>query len=152
MQQMSEYVTSFRDTENVYYLSKDGRERVDSQVVRKKTLQARHYVMRNDVYIAEGRPLSWRTEVKIEVPGKVRIIADALFDRAKRLHIVEVDHTQKMSKNRIKIERYRQLLSLEMTEQPPLFIWVTTTEYRRKQLTKLMSDMQHKIYTVEDLR
>lgn len=152
LQQMQEYVTSFRDTENVYYLTKDGRDRVDSQVIRKKTLQARHYVMRNDVYLAEGMPAGWRNEMKLEVKGKVCIIADAVFKRADRLHIIEVDHTQKMSKNRVKIERYKQLLSLGVLKVPPVFIWVTTTEYRRKQLTKLLQDTQHKIYTVDDLR
>ena len=152
MQQMSEYVTSFRDTENVYYLSKYGRDRVDSQVIRKKTLQARHYLMRNDVYIAEGLPVEWKNEMKLEVKGKVKVVADAVFKRSGTLHIVEVDHTQLMSQNRLKIEKYKKLLSLNVFKSPPVFVWITTTEYRRKQLTKLLQGTQHKIYTVDDLR
>lgn len=148
---MSEFVTSFRDTENVYYLSKNGRERVGSQVIRKKTLQARHHLMRNDVFINEGRPSSWKVEMKLEVKGKVTIIADAVFKRNDNFHLVEVDHAQKMSVNRSKIDKYRLLFSLGVLKQPKM-IWITTTEYRRKQLSKLLQGMDHKIYTVDDLR
>lgn len=151
LQQMSDFVTSFRDTENVYYLTKNGRDRVGSQIIRKKTLQARHYVMRNDVFIAEGKPQGWRTEVNVEVKGKVKVVADALFKRGDSLHLVEVDHIQKMSVNRNKIEKYRTLFSLGVIEKPKM-LWVTTTEYRRNELTKLLRGMDHKIYTVDDLR
>ena len=36
LQHMNNYVSSFRDGENIYYLNKDGRERVNSKKVLKK--------------------------------------------------------------------------------------------------------------------
>lgn len=150
MKELSEYVNSFRDGENIYYLNKEGRERVNSDKVLKKTTQARHYIMRNSIFIAYGYPSSWKNEVKLEVPGQVKIIADALFIKDKRYHIVEVDHTQKMIKNKGKIERYRKLSSLGVFEVQPLFIWITTTELRKKQLLKLSEGLAVQIYTVKD--
>jgi hypothetical protein len=147
---MSEYLSFFRDGEKVYYLNKAGRERVNCKKVRKKTLQARHYIMRNHIYIAFGQPSTWKNEVKLEVPKVVKVIADALFIKDKRYHIVEVDHTQKMSKNRTKIEKYRKLVDLGVFEKPPYFIWITTTDYKRKQITKLCEGLDHHVFTIKD--
>jgi hypothetical protein len=149
---MEQYLNSFRDGggENVYYLNAEGRERVNSERVLKKTSQCRHYLMRNALYIAYGQPSSWKNEMKLEVPKKVKVIADALFQRNKCYHIVEVDHTQKMTKNRGKIERYKQLIELGVFEKPPVFIWITTTEFRRKQLIKLCEGLDCQIYTAKD--
>ena len=113
-------------------------------------MQARHVIMRNDLYIACGRPATWKNEMKLEVKGQVTVIADALFVRERRYHIVEVGHTQKMGKNRTKLERYRKLIDLGVFEKQPLFLWVTTTEYRRKQLLSLCEGLDVKVFTVND--
>ncbi len=147
---MAPYLSSFRDGENIYYLNKEGRERVNAKKVFKKTTQARHYLMRNALYIGFGVPATWKNEVKLEVPDQVKVIADAVFKREKRYHIIEVDHTQKMSKNKSKIERYEKLIQLDVFEKSPVFIWITTTEYRRKQLSKLMEGFEHQIFTIAD--
>lgn len=147
---MEQYLNSFRDGENIYYLNKEGRERVNATRVLKKTTQARHYIMRNSLYIAYDCPSTWKNEIKFEVPKQVRVIADAYFIKDKRYHIVEVDHTQKMAKNKNKVERYRKLMELGVFEEPPLFIWITTTELRSKQLTELCEGLDIQIFTVKD--
>jgi hypothetical protein len=89
--------------------------------------------------------------MKLAVPEeKVKVIADALFKKEKRYHIVEVDHTQKMSKNRTKVERYRKLIEYGVFDKDPKFIWITTTEYRRKQLTTFLDGLDYQIFTVKD--
>ncbi|MGD6832596.1 replication-relaxation family protein [Sutcliffiella halmapala] len=150
LKEMEQYLSSFRDGENIYYLNKEGREKVNAKKALKKTVQARHYIMRNSIYIAFGCPSTWKNEMKLEVKGKVKVIADAIFMRDKKRHIVEVDHTQKMSKNRDKIDRYKQLMQLNVFDVPPKFIWITTTEYRRKQIAELCEGLDFQIFTVED--
>ncbi|MDT3762948.1 replication-relaxation family protein [Priestia filamentosa] len=150
MKDLEEYVHSFRDGENIYYLSKQGRELTGSKKVCKKTTQALHYIMRNDLYIAYECPSSWKNEMKLEVPGQVKIIADAIFQKDGRYHLVEVDNTQKMNKNRAKVDKYKALISLGVFKTPPKLIWVTTTEYRRRQLTELLEGLDFQIFTISD--
>ncbi|WP_380630330.1 replication-relaxation family protein [Saccharococcus thermophilus] len=152
LQEMSEYLHHFRDGENIYYLSAKGRERVNCKKVCKKTPQARHYIMRNSIYIAFGSPDTWRNEIKLGVKEdrKTHIIADALFIKDGRYHIVEVDYTQKMITNKQKIEKYKKLIECGVFQQKPFFIWITTTEYRRRELQKLMEGLDCQIFMVSD--
>lgn len=150
LKNMSDYLGSFKDGEYIYYLNKDGRERVNSTKVFKKTAQARHYLMRNSLYIAFGCPSTWKNEMKLEVPKKVKVIADALFIKDKQYNIVEVDHTQKMIKNKAKVERYRKLIELGVFEKNPKFIWITTTELRRKQLLELCEGLDVQVFTAKE--
>jgi len=108
--------------------------------------------MRNSLYIAFGSPATWKNEVKLEIPGQVKVIADAIFTRNNQYHIIEVDNTQKMSKNRAKIDRYKQLIEMDVFKKPPIFTWITTTQYREKQLSKLLDGMEHQIFTIADFQ
>lgn len=149
---MEEYVSSFRDIENVYYLNTEGRERVGATKVCKKTPQARHYIMRNSLFMSLGRPSTWRTEMELgTADGSVRVVADALYVMNKQYNIIEVDNTQKMSVNKTKIDKYRELISLGCFEVEPKFIWVTLTDYRKKRLEKLCEGLKAKIFTIHDL-
>src|SRR5690625_4638799 len=105
---MSEYISCFRDAENIYYLNKEGRERVGADTVRHKINQVSHYLMRNDLYIHLG-PQEWRNEVRVGVKDVVTVVPDAYFKYNQMLHFLEVDHTQKMFKNKEKIDRYKAL-------------------------------------------
>lgn len=149
---MDTFVSSFRDGENIYYLNKEGRERVNSKKVLKRTTQARHYIMRNSIFIAYGCPASWKNEVRLSIKEvkNSTVVCDAIFKQDRRYYIVEVDHTQKMTKNRTKIDRYRQLIDLGYFDKEPFFIWITTTEYRRKELLKLCDDMDVQVFTIKD--
>lgn len=149
---MREYLCTVRLEENVYYLSKEGRERVGCPRALKKTGQVEHYLMRNMLYIAFGCPSSFCREMKLEVPGEVTVIADALFSRDNRYYICEVDNKQQMAANRAKINKYRRTVALGVFKQPPVFVWLTTTEYRRQELAKLCEGLCVKIYTANELQ
>jgi hypothetical protein len=103
--------------------------------------------MKNDIYIAYECPKTWKQEVKKNMKGIVSIIADALFTDNDRYHSVKVDHEQKMSANRIKMQKYRKLMKCNVFEKTPKY---TTTEYRRKQLQKLCERLDCNIFTVTD--
>lgn len=158
MKQMEEYVTSFRDGENIYYLNTNGRARVNCNKVRKKTPYVVHYLIRNDLYLALNAPATWRTEVRITSKGKtkedtVTIQPDAIFERNKRLFIVEVDNLQSMQNNSSKIKTYRILLQRKaFGETTPIFIWVTNNEYRRKRLLELNKGLECTVYTQGSLK
>ncbi|MNG04378.1 hypothetical protein D3C84_875040 [compost metagenome] len=57
---------------------------------------------------------------------------------------------QKMQANRSKIEKYRQLLQLNVFERPPRFVWMTTTEYRRQAIAKLYDGLDVVIFVLSD--
>lgn len=136
--------------ENVYYLNSEGRQRVGAQKVLKKTHQIRHHLMRNALYISYGCPASWKNEVKLTVKGELSIIADAVFEMAGTYHIIEIDYTQKMMENRNKIKKYKRLLELGDFEKPPKFIWITTTEFRRKQLLAASKGMNVRVFLASE--
>ena len=150
---MDRYLSSFHDGQKIYYLNKEGRERVNCDIVRKKTFNVNHYLMRNDVYIAYGCPKSWKNEQRIFYQkGKHRIVAvcDAKFEMNDSTYIVEVDNTQTMKKNETKIEKYRRLVERNVLGRNPKFIWVTTTNYRRNLLTELCEGLNVEVYLSTD--
>lgn len=152
MQGLSDYVSSFRDGENIYYLNSEGRQRVNATRAMKKTTTARHYIMRNSIYIAYGCPSTWKNEMKLgikEVKGAT-LVCDATFIENKKRYIIEVDHTQKMIRNKAKIEKYRKLIELDYFEKTPMFIWITTTQYRKDQLIQLCEGLEVQIFLVND--
>ncbi|WP_102271324.1 replication-relaxation family protein [Cytobacillus massiliigabonensis] len=147
---MSDYLNTVRLGENIYYLNATGRERVGASKVLKKTHQITHHLMRNSLYLAHGCPSTWKSEVKLAVKNEVTVIADAIFTMAGRYYICEVDNAQKMNENRAKLAKYRRLFELGVFERSPKFIWITTTEYRRKQLAKICEGFDARIYTRGD--
>lgn len=150
LKDMEQYVSSFRDSQKIYYLNKEGRERIGCKKILKRSNQFRHYLMRNDIYIAYGCPKSWKQEIKLHIPQIVSVVADALFNKGDKYFIIEVDHEQKMGANRVKMQKYRKLIDCNVFQEPPQFIWYTTTEYRRKQLQKLCEGLECKVFTVSD--
>lgn len=150
MQELKDYVSSFKDGENVFYLNAKGRERVNCTKVRKRSDKARHAVMRNYLYIAYGCPATWKNEVKFTLQGIVSVTCDAYFMQDRRYHIIEVDNTQTMAENRKKINSYRKLIENNAFELQPQFIWLTKTPYRKKQLEKLMADFKCAVFTITD--
>jgi hypothetical protein len=147
---MEEFLNVVRLNENVYYLNSEGRERVGAQKALKKTHQITHHLLRNSLYIAYGCPSTWQSEVQIKIDGKVFLVADAMFDMAGTKNIIEVDHTQKMNENRNKIKKYKHLLELGVFQKEPKFIWVTATEYRKKQILKACEGMKVRVYLASE--
>ncbi len=152
--QLSEYMNVFKDDGiNVYYLNKKGREYVISNKVRSKLTTVKHYLMRNNLYIHLGKPKSWSNEVRMRYKSsknEIIIVADAYF-RTNKHHLIEIDNTQKMNKNKIKIEKYRRLIEKGVFKGMPKLIWVTTTKYRQEVLQELCDGLDAKIYLKEDL-
>lgn len=138
--------------ENVYYLNKKGAERVGVEP-KDKTMQYKHYVLRNQLYIHFNCPSSWEIEFKIN-----NIVADAVFKQQDRLCFVEVDNTQKMIANRSKIEQYKKLKEVGILQRKfghfPVLIWVTATDVRREKLTKYCNQhgLKNYVYTEKDLK
>lgn len=147
LRSMSDYLCSFRNGENIYYLSAAGRERVGCEKIRKRTMQSDHFLLRNQLYLALGRPVTWRNEIKIKTNG-VSVVADAMFHRGGQYYFVEIDITQKMSENARKIERYRKMYAANRFK----LIFATTTEYRKKRILKLCSGLDAEIYLREELQ
>jgi hypothetical protein len=156
LKQMEEYLSVMRNGENVYYLNAKGRALVNCDKVRKSTGNVQHYIMRNYIYIAVGCPTSWRNEIRVISEGatkkdRVICVPDALYKLGDQFVIIEVDNTQTMKKNQAKIEKYRilkQRLAFGMIA--PKFVWITTTEHRRKELLKLSEGLQMQVFTLAD--
>lgn len=144
LKNMSEYLNVDSEGEYIYFLNAKGREAVNSDVIRYRKKSYTHYIMRNQLYIECGYPATWQNEIRIKHPTKpIQVIADAIFQREGKTFIVEIDHTQRMIKNRHKIEKYRQLRSVIPN---PYWIWATTTEHRRKQIEKFSKGLNISVY------
>lgn len=155
MRQMRPFVNSFYDGQNIYYLNDLGRERVNCNVIRKRISTAQHYLMRNDLYIHLNQPSNWKNEIRMisgQDKNKITVVADAHFIHNNKHHIIEIDHTQKMKKNRAKIDKYRRLIERNSFNGMPTIHFVTTTAYRREMLLELCEGLDCKIYLREDFR
>ncbi len=147
---MSEYLHSFRHgLENVYYLSKTGRERIKSDVIRKKTPNVQHFLLRNQLWMHLKYPSTWQNEVRIKI-GDISIVCDAIFKNNNAHVFVEVDVSQPMIENKRKIDKYKKIK--EITNQDFILIYVTELESRRMKLTELMKGLKGKVYTLNEIK
>lgn len=157
LRQLSPYLNVFKDgMTNIYYLNAAGREVTQCQKVRKRLTTVMHYIMRNDLYIYLGQPETWKNEVRFRYTGsgkrdKITIVADAYYT-TDRAHIIEIDYTQRMNQNKIKVEKYRRLIEKGAFKGMPELVWVTTTTYRKKALLDLCEGLDTKVYLGSDLR
>ncbi|MCK1985192.1 MULTISPECIES: replication-relaxation family protein [Peribacillus] len=157
LKQMEDYVNILKDGENIYYLNSKGREIANCEKIRKSTGNIQHFIMRNHLYIACGCPQNWRNEIRIKSEGRTKkenivCVADALFTKGDAYTIVEVDNTQKMKKNQLKIEKYRELKQRgTFGFMAPTFLWITTSEYRRKELLKLSHGLNTQVFLLSEL-
>lgn len=155
---MEEYISVIRNGEYIYYLNAKGRELVNCDKIRKSTGNIEHYIMRNYIYIMCHCPDSWKNEIRFKSIGNTKkdtviCVADAYFKHGDAYVLVEVDNTQKMNKNKIKIQNYKTLKERgAFGSMIPNFIWITTTEYRRKELIKLCEGLSAHIYTLSDFK
>ncbi|MCU9614060.1 replication-relaxation family protein [Caldibacillus lycopersici] len=146
---MERYLHSFRHgLEKVYYLSKDGRERVKCDIIRKKTPQVQHFLLRNQLWIHLKCPSTWKNEVRITA-DKVSIVCDATFICNKAPCFVEVDVSQPMIKNKSKIDRYRKIK--ELTGQNFHLIWLTELDSRKSKINELMDGLSGHVFTLNEI-
>jgi Replication-relaxation len=156
---MSSFLNHTRMHENIYYLSKKGRDYVGTDRVIKKTMQMEHKLMRNDVRIYYDYPADWRNEVeqKMTIGGKKKsIVADAVFTLDGTMYFVEIDNEQKMINNKRKIDFYKDFFRLagEKLNKECVLIFYTNTELRRKQLYDYgqQQDVTIGVFTRADLQ
>ena len=154
---LSDNLMSIRDGyQSIYYLSKEGRNYVGCEKIRKRGGHVQHTVMRNDMWLFYGCPPDWKNEVKVS-DGKTQVIVDAMFMKQLQYHFLEVDHTQTMKQNRIKIERYKSLMENGLIAQKlghfPTIVWLTTTDFRKKQLLAACKGLTSvKVFTLADIK
>lgn len=154
---MGEYLASFRDGESVYYLNARGRKEIGSEKPQlRRTQNVGHTIMRNDVIIAL-QPDLWRPEYTIKWDTNV-IQADALMRTASAYTFLEVDRTQSMAQNQRKVESYRALKDTGRWQAKngpfPALLFVTVSVYRAERLREVLSKsgMDAQVLTSEDLR
>lgn len=154
LRNLSEYLKTIRDGyQTIYYLSREGREYVDCEKVRKKGGHVQHVVMRNEIWLHFKCPKDWRNEVKIS-DENTSVVADAVFTRNGFYHFLEVDNLQSMKENRAKVNRYKELLDslVKQFGYFPTLVWLTTTEHRRKQLESACNGLNFKVFTINDIQ
>ncbi|UOQ93430.1 replication-relaxation family protein [Halobacillus shinanisalinarum] len=151
LQSMGDYLSCYRHgLENVYYLNKAGRDQIGSDVIRKKTLQVQHFLLRNQLWIYLKRPKTWENEVKIKAAADLSIICDAKFERKGMPIFVEADVSQPMAVNKKKIDKYRKIQ--EVTGVDFYLLWVTEIEGRKPRLEALMNGMKGHVYTLNEIK
>lgn len=155
LQDLAPYLSSYREGyQSVYYLNSLGREYVNSEKVRKKTQFVNHVLMRNEFYLHMKCPVDWKNEMRVK-DGKVTLIVDGWFKSGGKYHFLEVDSTQKMSENRAKINAYRELQQRGVIAQDlgyfPVLVWLTASDYRKKQLKKLLEGIPARVFTLSEI-
>ncbi|MDF1511360.1 replication-relaxation family protein [Robertmurraya sp. DFI.2.37] len=146
---MSQYLCSYRHgLENVYYLSKEGRERIKCEVIRKKTPNIQHFLLRNQLWIYLKCPSSWQNEIKVNV-GDTSIICDAKYNMNGVPVFVEVDISQPMNVNKRKIDKYKRMK--ELTNEPFHLAWVTEIGSRRPKLIELCEGLSGRVFTFNEI-
>jgi hypothetical protein len=157
LKELSPYVTSFRedDQSTIYFLNKDGREYVNSNKERTKNKFVNHMIMRNQFYIYAGFPHDWKNEIKFS-DDNFSIICDALFKSNGKYQFLEVDSLQKMKVNRAKIEAYKGLFKNRTIHNHfgyfPKLVWLTISDFRKKQLIELCRGLPYAVYTINDIK
>ncbi|QMS41938.1 Replic_Relax superfamily protein [Bacillus phage Bolokhovo] len=88
--------------------------------------------------------------------GENTIIMDAWFKSQSNWSALEVDLTQPMKENRKKAKAYEGLYKRGRVSKQlghfPVVTFITTTEYRRKQLRDACKNFPSVIYTLEDIK
>jgi hypothetical protein len=154
MQSMEEYVSHWRDGENIFYLNKAGRERIGSTVQRTKISPVTHYLIRNDFYI-KNLPEEFETETDVRV-GDTTVRPDAIVKLKGGYYFLEVDNTQRMVKNEQKIEKYKKLESTGAFQSKygyfPRILWVTAIASRKKLLSVACGNLKNTVILWDEIK
>lgn len=158
MKQLSPYLNSFQDVEKIYYLNKAGRARTGATKVINKTVQYKHTLMKNDIYLFFScKELIWRDEFTINCDVEGSFVADACFIINGQYYFLEVDHKQKMSTNIHKLNRYFRFMKTERWQKNnksgtfPILLFYTASENRKVQLQEANPGLDLQVITTTDL-
>ncbi|WP_211749416.1 replication-relaxation family protein [Paenibacillus sp. Marseille-Q4541] len=154
---MSDFLSSFREGETVFYLNANGRKEIGSEKPQlRRTQHVGHTIMRNDVLIAL-QPEYWRPEYTVKWDNHA-IQADALLRTKNAYTFLEVDITQSTAQNQRKIDMYRALKDTGRWEKKhgnfPAILFVTVSEYRRDRLRAILdkAGLESQVLTRDDLK
>lgn len=147
-----------REEEYVWYLAKQGLKWLEiEKPVKFIKGNIDHYIIRNQVYI-HFNPDTWKTEIPLQWTNSKRdiIIPDAIFTINSTHYFLEVDVKQDMRTNSDKIKKYRALMKSNIMQtkygQFPTILFVTISEYRKKELKNFLKGIPHEILTYQDIR
>lgn len=100
-----------------------------------------HALLRNEAWLALGKPKDWRIEAAFKF-GPRTIIPDAISQEGANLRIIEIDRKQKADVNREKLRTYADLQRAyrQHGRVEPEVIFVTITEGRAMMLRKMAED------------
>ncbi|MED4599850.1 replication-relaxation family protein [Paenibacillus validus] len=150
---MGGLLSSFRESETVWYLSAKGRKEIGSENVRKRTLHVQHSIMRNEVYIAY-RPDLWKPEYSLKWDGN-ELVADAIFRKNGAYTFLEIDLTQSIAANERKIAAYRELRDSGKWQAKygvfPTLMVLTSSDYRKQKLRSLVGDLKSEVLIFSDI-
>ncbi|WP_245183613.1 replication-relaxation family protein [Lentibacillus salicampi] len=143
-------IQSVRHEKKVYFLSNRGKSLIGSSQGELKKSWIQHTLMRNDLYIRLGMPVSWKKEVPAKINGEIILVPDAMFTLNSEHYFVEIDNQQTMQTNNDKIKKYKQLsdVILKQFSHKPVLIWYTLSEIRRQKLKSAceQNEVNFKIY------
>ena len=143
----------------MYYLNAKGKELVGSEKNEVKwNQQVDHILMRNDIWLFYYGPKDWKVEVPLTITSglsQVAVVPDAIFTLEGKYYFVEIDNTQKMTKNKDKIDYYARInpLVLKQFNHAPVIVFYTANPTRKEKLKELCQakGLDCRIYTKEDL-
>ena len=155
LKNLSPYVNSFLDKQNVYYLNKQGAERIGyTKKLLTQSMNYEHTIMRNELYIYFNQPKHWIPEFPVEW-SKNKLIADVFFKGKEKYYFAEIDNTQSMADNLKKLDKYRDLKQSQLVQKKighfPKLLWVTKSEVRKKRLEKHCKGLEYEIYLLNDI-
>jgi len=144
-------LTTKESNENVYYLSKEGADRVGVDPI-KKNIQIEHYLLRNEAWMILNFP-KWHVEAPINLTidgNKKSIIPDAQYVKD-TLYCVEIDNKQRFIRNKQKIEMYKILASMYERKHGKKIIlqFFTKTHSRKQKIEELTGDLICEVYVIE---
>lgn len=120
----------------IYYLTNKGNDFIGRGNTRLSKHEIQHTLMRNDLYIRLGMPITWQKEAKIIVNDEVVLISDARFEKGGKYYFVEIDNKQSMRTNMDKIKKYSDVFKLMYNQfnYHPLLIWYSLSVIRKNKL------------------
>ncbi|PKR86084.1 replication-relaxation family protein [Heyndrickxia camelliae] len=149
------YIQCKRIVENIYYLTKEGRELIGSTKDVKWNQNVEHTLMRNDLYVLLGCPDNWKNEPQVKVKVKdglshkeINFRPDARFYQKGVHHFVEIDNVQSMGENKKKLQIYyevKEAFKMQFGHDPKI-IFFTKSELRKRRLAEWGEGLNLHIY------
>ncbi|MGG4440014.1 hypothetical protein [Brevibacillus fortis] len=91
--------------------------------------------------------------MKVTIDEKVMVASDAIFMKDKKYHFLEVDNTQTLSENKLKIERYKEFMKTDQFQSSlctSLHSTVAVNKIRMKRFTEMCDGLPVQDYLIDD--